>query len=417
MIPALLLSLSLSAGQASTPADKPAIQTFVAVPAPEQPALERPSAASAPTPTATPDRWMLMKALQGTWPGPLLDGSRLQLSGWVEMGTTFGSAPSNNLPLGFNYRDNTISLQQNWVRFERPVVTSGTTEPTLGFRTDLILPGTDYRFTVARGLLSDQLTAKNGMPLTYGIDPVQFYAEAYFPTIGRGLDVKIGRFYGQYGVQSIEAPSNALFSHTYTFLDNPFTQTGVVATLQLTPEWSIQSGLVVGQDVFFDGGELNYIGNVKWARTDGRDTATLSVILCSGRFNQPRGISNANLVDLVVTHKINSRLVYTFETLGGTEMNVPGIGTANWLGVVNYLTRDFTPRLSGTARLEFWDDAQGLRTGSRGLYTALTTGLNIHPRKDLIFRPELRYDYNQESRPFQGQHGLFTAAMDVILRW
>ncbi len=71
----------------------------------------------------------------------------------------------------------------------------GTNDPTISFRADLILPGTDYRYTVAKGLLSDQSTAKNGTPLTYGIDPVQFYAEAYFPTIGRGLDVKIGKFY------------------------------------------------------------------------------------------------------------------------------------------------------------------------------------------------------------------------------
>jgi len=32
---------------------------------------------------------------------------------------------------------------------------------------------------------------------------------------------------------------------------------------------------------------------------------------------------------------------------------VPAIGFANWFGVLNYLTLDFTPRLSGTTRLEF----------------------------------------------------------------
>jgi hypothetical protein len=129
-----------------------------------------------------------------------------------------------------------------------------------------------------------------------------------------------------------------------------------------------------------------------------------------------RSLNNANILDLVVTHKINGRLVYTFESLLGSEMNFSGIGTANWLGVVNYLTQDFTPHLSGTARLEFWDDVQGVRTGSSGLYTTVT-GVNFHPRKNLVYRPELRYDYNNESRSSEGQHGLFTAAMDVILRW
>ena len=38
-------------------------------------------------------------------------------------------------------------------------------------------------------------------------------------------------------------------------------------------------------------------------------------------------------------------------------------------------------------------------------------------RQDLIIRPEMRYDLNSESRPFEDRHGLFTAATDVILRW
>jgi len=84
---------------------------------------------------------------------------------------------------------------------------------------------------------------------------------------------------------------------------------------------------------------------------------------------------------------------------------------------VNYLTYAFTPRLSGTTRLELFDDEQGQRTGFAGLYTALTAGLSFRPHKDVIFRPEVRYDYNEEPRPFDGKHGLFTAAADLILRW
>src|SRR5439155_18196218 len=71
---------------------------------------------------------------------------------------------------------------------------------------------------------------------------------------------------------------------------------------------------------------------------------------------------------------------------------------AHWFCVVNYLTYAFTPRLSGTTRLELFDDEQGQRTGFAGLYTALTAGLSFRPHKDVIFRPEVRYDYNEEPR-------------------
>ena len=83
----------------------------------------------------------------------------------------------------------------------------------------------------------------------------------------------------------------------------------------------------------------------------------------------------------------------------------------------HYLTQTFTPRLSATTRLELFHDFQGQRTGFCGLYTAGTLGIAYKPRPWLIFRPEVRYDYNDESRPFNGQHDLATAAMDMIVQW
>src|SRR3954467_13740534 len=96
--------------------------------------------AAAPAPSS-PDRWLVMKSLQGTWPGWLLDSERLRISGWTDASFTASTAERSQLPMGFNYRANDFLLQQNWLRFERPVITSGTTEPTFGFRSDTILPG------------------------------------------------------------------------------------------------------------------------------------------------------------------------------------------------------------------------------------------------------------------------------------
>src|SRR5262245_62086197 len=88
----------------------------------------------AATPAAPhPARWLLMKSLQGTWPGAILDSERMQISGWTDVSFTASSDQHSNLPMGFNWRANEPLLQQNWLRFERTVVTSATTEPTLGF--------------------------------------------------------------------------------------------------------------------------------------------------------------------------------------------------------------------------------------------------------------------------------------------
>lgn len=365
-----------------------------------------------------PERWLLMKSLQGTWPGWLLDGNRIQISGWTDISFTASTDRNSNLPMGFNYKANEFLLQQNWLRIERQVVTTGTTEPTFGFRSDTILPGSDYVFTLARGIFNAQLTDNNGKPNLYGIDPIEFYGEAYFPTIGQGMDVKLGRVFCQYGVEANDAPSNALLSHAYTFIYDPFTHTGIMTTVKLSEVWSFQAGMMLGSDIFIDPADTpTGMGSVKWTQPGGQNTALFSVILGSGRFNQARNFHNPEIFDLVYTHKFNPRLNYNFESLYGFTHNVPDIGQADWFGILNYLTYDFTPRWSGTTRLEFFDDAQGQRTGFPGLYSALTAGVSFRPRKSITFRPELRYDYNEESRPFEGHHGLFTAASDLILRW
>ncbi len=370
------------------------------------------------TASAAPERWLLMESLQGTYPGWILDSQRMQISGWTEASFTASSAEHSNLPMGFNYLANQFALQQNWLRVEQSVVTSGTTEPSFGFRSDAILPGTDYRFTVARGLFSSQLTANNGQPNTYGIDPVQFYGEAYIPTFERGLDIKLGRIFCQYGAESIDAPSNALASHSYTFIYDPFTHTGIVTTTQITPAWSVQLGAVTGPDVFIDSAASPYsMFSAKWAPPGGRDTVLFSTLLGSGRFGTADQFNNPNIIDLVYTHTFNTRFTYTLEALFGYQTDVPLIGTATWYGLVDYWTYKLTPRLSATARLEFFDDEEGSRTGYRGLYTAATTGLSFRPCKDIIFRPEIRYDFNNESRPFEDKHELLTAAADIILRW
>jgi hypothetical protein len=359
-----------------------------------------------------------MKDLQGTWPGALLDSQRMQVTGWIDVSFTAGSVDHNNLPMGFNYRSNQFLLQQNWLRLDRAVATTGTTEPTFGFRLDTILPGSDYRFTLARGIWDSQLTANHGEPNRYGIDPIQFYGEAYFPTAAQGTDLKVGRIFCQYGVETNDAVSNALASHAYTFIYDPFTHTGVMITAKLDLVWTVQAGIMLGNDIFIDPADEPYaMGSLKWAPPNGRDSVLLNVLLGAGRFNQKRQFNNPNIIDLVYTHQVNPRLSYNFEGLGGYQTHVPNIGTADWFGVLNYLTYTFTPRLSGTTRLEFFDDAQGQRTGSKGPYTALTAGVSFKPRKAIIFRPELRYDYNDETRPFEGKHGLFTATTDLILRW
>lgn len=371
-----------------------------------------------PRAVAPAERGLFMRELQGTWPGALLDDNRMQLTGWADMAFTASSASQSNLPMGQNYFANDFQLLQNWVRLERTVVTSGTTEPTFGFRTDWILPGTDYRFTLARGIFNSQLTANDGLPNYYGFDPIQFYTEGYFPTIAHGMDVKFGRFYAICGSESNEAVSNNLTSHAYNFIYNPFTHTGLLATMKLNDAWTIQTGLILGSDDFIDPVDTpTFLGSIRWAPVGGRDNLYVHCLAGNGRYNDSRLWYNPDLWNIVYVRQLDARLSYTLDILHALQWNVPEIGFATWYGIVQYLNYQFTPRVNGTVRLEFFDDCQGFRTGFEGLYTEVTMGLQFRPWRSLIFRPEIRFDYNGPSRPFDDSHSLVTAAADVIVRW
>jgi hypothetical protein len=393
------------------------------VPAPilaPAPSVGPPPAQPAPISQAVkaPERWPLMQALQGTWLGAGLEDEQVQVLGWTQASFTASTDRDDQLPYGFNYKANRFLLQQNWLRLDRPVVTSGTSDPSFGFRSDWILPGSDYRFTLPRGIFNGQLTANHGQPNTYGIDPIQFYGEAYFPTIARGMDIKVGRFFSLYGVESTDGISNALISHSYTDIYDPFTHAGILTTTKLNDAWTAQAGIVLGSDDFIDPVDnATFIGSLRWVRTDQRDSVLANVIAGQGRFNQKRNFHNPEVFDLVYTHKFDPRLNYAFESLYGFTNNVPNIGTANWMGILNYLTYNITEQVSATTRLEFFDDFQGQRTGFAGLYTALGGVVAYRPVKWLQLRQELRYDYHTQTAPFEGKHGLFTVTSDFILRW
>ena len=61
----------------------------------------------------------------------------MQIYGWTTMSytpsTSYGGSanPFGNLPVTWNDRANMFLLNQHWTRFERTVVTSGTTTPRM----------------------------------------------------------------------------------------------------------------------------------------------------------------------------------------------------------------------------------------------------------------------------------------------
>jgi hypothetical protein len=443
-VPSMVRPVALFAQQPPLAEVPPEPLTVAApfVPAAAQPTL---AAGLAPTGTAVlpADRWFLMREAQGTWLGTLLDDNRMYLTGWLEGSYTASTDRVTNATVVWNDRANDFLFQQGWIRFGRSVVVAGSTQPSFGFQID-VLTGSDYRFTLPRGLLNSQLVNTTGAQNLYGVDPIQHYVSMYVPTLFRGVEFRFGRLYTPWGVESLEAVSTPLLSRSYAFnFSPPFTHCGLGAYVNFTQEWSGVFMLANGNDVYFGdpSEELRFVGNIKYTQPGGRNTVTFATSLGRGKFNpalatppnqstvalatEPFGRNNFNAFDVVWTHAFSSVFSYNMEAIYGYQYNVPQEaltvgsynGFANWASVAHYLIYAYSPKVGAILRYENFDDAQGQRTGFAGLYTAITGGIQYRINKSMILRPELRYDNNALQTPFEGKHSIFTAASDLIVRW
>jgi len=386
-------------------------------------------------------KFFLMKLLEGRSGGEFLDKSGITIKGYADMNYTASTASGINQPMAMNYKANQFLLEQNSIIIEKAVDTKAK-EMTWGFTMMGILPGSDYRFTVQNNLMDSQLTDNNGQPNTYGVDAPQFFVETYNPNFAKGLDTKVGRFYTILFNESIDPTQNKLVSRALTFMNNPFTHTGVLTATKLDDRWTFYNGLTCGADVFFGpSGKASYLGGLKWESEDAGTNFALNTQLTDPSFNQSQGTANTyDVFEIVFNHKINDKWSFTSDTMysfiNNWDSNAFGAtitdrdetrpiayqGWANWYGFVNYLTYNVTDKLSTTSRVEFFTDTEGVRTGYTGIYTTLTQGATYKMYQEQLWvRPEFRYDNNSTSKAYNNDgtpsNGLFTFAIDVILRY
>ena len=329
----------------------------------------------------------------------------LELSGWTEVSMTAGTAGGDHRPMGFNFLSNEFLLQQNWLRVQ------GEFDEGTRLHSDWILPGADYQFTRAVGLFEDQDSR-------HGIDPVQFFVSREIDGVGEGLELTFGRFFAPFGVESIAGPDNTLVSHSYSFIYNPFTQTGGLAKLAVNDSLTLRGGLVIGSDLFIhDANTPTFLAGFHWTGDDDLTTVDFLAITGNGRYDVEHGVHNPCMFDLVATRQLSETVTVTLEGLGGYERGFPGAGTSHWFAGVGYVDWDLREDLDAAIRLELFNDEHGNRTGSPGLYSSVAGGLAWRWGERLVVRPELRLDHNTESQPFDGDRMLFTATLDVIVGW
>ncbi len=423
---------------------------------PEKPRRAPPSPFGSPFPVSeyqgypligvppTDEVWPLTKALY-TIPGfgDELKESKIKIYGWVTGSGNFSTAKNSNSPMSYWLVPNRLELDQAVLRFEREVDSVQTDHIDYGFRSSFLY-GIDYRYMTAGGWFSDQLLHNNRLN---GFDPTEQYIDVYFPGITQGMTLRVGRWIACPDIETQFAPDNYMGSHSLLFtFDTYTTQTGLMASFQLSKRVMFQVGINAGTDMapWFKGATLAGFLGLRWISEDNKDALyTCLNEIDDAKFRhyedegQEAGHDNFNYIVSTWEHTFSKELhtktegyfmwqrdafaggtvslgpVQSFGGGGGAGPLLPGWSHA--YGLLNYTAWAFTKNDYLTFRNEVWRDDRGMRTGFAGTYTSNSFGISHNFNKFLQLRPEVGYYRNWDNAAFDNgtRKNMFQFGFDV----
>jgi putative OmpL-like beta-barrel porin-2 len=381
---------------------------------------------------------LLEKASKKTW--TKWNKTGIKIYGWLDGSMNVSSSKYTNSPMSYIIVPNRPVLDQFILRVERQPNTEQTKHIDWGFLVDNIY-GIDYRYTISKGYVSDQLLKRNNL---YGYDPTQVYALLYVPQVAQGMLIKVGRFMSPADIEAQWAPDNYLFSHSIMFTVDPYTFTGINSAIRLSKQVQIEFGLHAGNDMspFCNSAQLNGLGMIRWVSKNNKD-AIYGGLNSIGKGQYKNGHDDLQVLVWVWGHKFNKRLhmmtesYYMWEynaALGGTAIYgplrygqgggqgpiIPGISQT--FAALNYFQILCSPKDYISIRNEGINDATGSRTGYATWYTTHTIGWSHHFSDLIMIRPEVRYEHawNKDNvTPYDNGTKTYqlTAAIDLVVRF
>jgi Putative beta-barrel porin-2, OmpL-like. bbp2 len=405
----------------------------------------------------------LMAALGNTAAGSWMNENHIQVYGWVNAGGNLSTntVRGGNVPAAYDYNPNTVQLDQAVLYIERLPDTVQKDHIDWGFRLAPIY-GENYRYTTAFGLWSYQLLNQNK---NYGYDLPMAYGEVFIPQIAEGLLLRFGRYISIPDIEAQLAPNNYMYTHSMTYTFDNYTNTGIQATLAATRNWMFQLGVSVGSDTMpwnykatianpfpnplFPGTTMpkdpgavpSVTAGVRWTSDSGND----SIYVVGDAINSGTwGYNNLQWYGLTAYHKFNDQWHISFETYnlhqnnvlnannpaavaafaaGGTPFspqylpfNAPGLAfcssttvfacTASVQTYLAYLSYKASPLDNISYRIEYYDDKQGQRTGTKTAYFETGIGWQHWFSPQIEIRPEVTYYKSLNANAFNGNANL-----------
>jgi Putative beta-barrel porin-2, OmpL-like. bbp2 len=402
----------------------------------------------------------LMTALGNTSIGQWMNDNHIQVYGWLNAGGNLSTntVRGGNAPAAYDYNPNTVQLDQAVVYIERLPDTVQKDHIDWGFRLAPIY-GENYRYTTAFGLWSYQLLGQNK---NYGYDLPMAYGEVFIPWLAEGLLIRFGRYISIPDIEAQLAPNNYMYTHSMTYTFDNYTNTGIQTTLAMTKNWMLQLGVSVGTEAMpwhagatipnpfpnplypgptmpkDPGAVPSVTAGVRWTSDSGND----NVYVVADAINGGQwGYNNLQWFGLTYYHKFNDQWHISFETYNLHQNNVPNAlnptvanvifpnggtpfspqfmpfnspflaqcsntvvlaCTASVQTYLMYLNYKPAPLDNISYRLEFYDDKQGQRTGTKTRYVETGIGWQHWFSPQIEIRPEFTYYRSLDAFAFNG---------------
>jgi hypothetical protein len=331
--------------------------------------------------------------------------SNIRTFGWVEGGYTGASVGPGILSVQTRqnrFGDEFLLNQIGWV-IEKPLRSD---KFDLGF-VMRYFAGADAALGAPKGGIDSSPNPH------FGQDFRDLYLTMHLPVLfDNGVDFRIGRMNTIIGYNGFLAPYRPFYSSDYQFFylqDGAFT--GFLLDFKISSRLSFWSGMTLGANTFFVNRSANsycYIGQVNyWLTDEQRTRLTASVYAGPNALFSAPGLNGTfdSMVELRIQHAWNPRFTQVVQSNMGWDANTP-VGTSGAYGIYTLLLYHLTEKLDINGRAEWFDDAQGTRTGVKANYSEVTGGVNFHPLRWIEFRPEIRGDF--ADAPAFGRNGQHT---------
>ena len=370
----------------------------------------------------------LMTAINGA-------GNRTKLYGWIEPSLNYSTSLQTNAPEENDVYSNRLELDQFVLYAERLPDSVQRDHVDWGYHLTALF-GTDYRFTTGKGYWNSPWVNDHRQ---YGFDPTLEYIDIYIPQVAQGMNVRIGRYISVPGIEAQLAPNNYIFSHSLLYAIDPFTDTGVIATVKLNQQWLVQLGITAGHDV------APWTSDAKPAGTSCLDYTTKSVndnfYVCANGINDGKyAYNNLQQYDATWYHKFSKTWHMATESWYMYERDVPAVGgsirpepgtdgayclpgearcTAPEYAAVNFLQKELSVHDFLSFRSDFLDDKKGQRTGYATKYSENTIMWCHWIGSTVQLRPELRFERAWDRKAYDNgqRQNQLTVASDLIFHF